>query len=50
MTYQAVPTDRSTYVLVDQQGRPVGRVTGSRVPLDKMPPPDTIYLQRDADR
>lgn len=46
MTLQALPTAQRNYLIVDEAGRRVGEVTGTRFPLDKAPPSDTVYMER----
>lgn len=46
MTLHALPTAQRSYLIVDEAGRRVGEVTGTRFPLDKAPPSDTVYMER----
>lgn len=37
--------DEHTFLILDDQGRPIGRVLDTDYPLDRRPPEDTVFLR-----
>ncbi|HPF60672.1 MAG: hypothetical protein KC544_09810 [Gemmatimonadetes bacterium] len=44
MVLQRVAEDIDTFLVLDDQGRPIGRIRASTLDLDGAPPSDTVYL------
>lgn len=48
MVMQVVVSEAGSYLVLDESGRAIGRVTESRFPLERVPPADTVFLDRGA--
>jgi hypothetical protein len=46
MVVVRVPEDESAYLVLDDQGRPIGRVVHTEYALDRSPPDDTVFMER----
>ena len=46
MVVVRIPEDDSAYLVLDDQGRPIGRVVHTEYALDRSPPDDTVFLER----
>lgn len=44
MVVQRLAEDLDTFVVLDDQGRPIGRIRASTLDLADAPPSDTVYL------
>jgi hypothetical protein len=44
MVVQRLTEDTDTFLVLDDQGRPIGRIRASTLALDDAPPTDTVYL------
>ncbi len=48
MVMQQLTEEDGSYLVLDDQGRVIGRVKQSILPLDESPPDDTVFLARSA--
>lgn len=44
MVIQRVDPDSHAYLILDDQGRVIGRVRDTDYPLDRRPPEDTVFM------
>jgi hypothetical protein len=46
MVAQRMAEEDGSYLILDDQGRPIGRVAHTEYELDRQPPGDTVYISR----
>lgn len=49
MVAQRLADEERSYVVLDDRGRPIGRVDHTECHLDERPPPRTVFLHAIAD-
>lgn len=42
-----IPEDARAFLILDDQGRPIGRVVDTEYALDQAPPTDTVLLTKE---
>jgi hypothetical protein len=50
MVIQRLDDDTHAFLILDDQGRVIGRVVDTDYPLDRVPPEDTVFMSAPSSR